>query len=132
MWWNAVRKAGYLNFWHNGAFLCTGAGEGCQWGWRDDRVGAGKIAQVTAGNLILLMSHDDGFHDKEAIPWQPEGVLLCDERCPLEPQDDGDAAICHQVKTVWEGKVEKGWGAERAGTRMRKKETKKGEKIIPK
>lgn len=106
-WRNSVKKAGYLNFRDDRAFLCTGAGEGCQWGWRHDRIGAGEIAQVAAGNLILLMSHDDGFHDKEAIPRQPEGVLLCDERCPLEPQDDGDAAICDQVKAVWEGRVQK-------------------------
>lgn len=97
---NIAKKAGYLNFWNDGAFLCTGAGKGRQRGWRHDRVGAGEVAQVTAGNLILLMSHDDGFHDKEAIPRQPEGVLLCDERCPLKPEDDRDAAICDQVKAV--------------------------------
>lgn len=103
-WRNTVKKAGYLNFWNDGAFLRTGAGEGRQRGWRHDRVGAGKVAQVTAGDLILFMSHDDGFHDKEAVPRQPESVLLCDERCPLEPEDDGDTAICDQVKAVWEGR----------------------------
>jgi hypothetical protein len=46
------------------------------------------------------MSHDDGLHDKEAIPGQPEGVLLCDERRPLEPQDDGETPVCDQVKAV--------------------------------
>lgn len=106
-WRNSVKKAGYLNLWNDGAFLCTGAGEGRQRGRRHDRVGAGEVAQVAAGNLILLMAHDDGFHNKEAIPRQPEGVLLCDERCPLKPQDDGDAAIGDQVKAVREGRVEK-------------------------
>lgn len=103
-WRNTVKKAGYLNFWNDGAFLLTGAGEGRQRGWRHDRIGAGEVAQVTAGDLILFMSHDDGFHDKEAVPRQPESVLLCDERCPLEPEDDGDTAICDQVKAVWEGR----------------------------
>lgn len=106
-WRNSVKKAGYLNFRNDGTFFCTGAGEGCQWGRRQDRVGAGEVAQVTAGNLILLVAHDDGFHDKEAIPRQPEGVLLCDERGPLEPQDDGDAAIRDQVKAVWERRVQR-------------------------
>lgn len=117
-WRNAVKKMGYLNFWNDGAFLCTGAGKGRQCGWRHDRVGAGEVAQVTAGDLILLMSHGDGFHDKEAVPRQPEGVLLCDERCPLETQDDGDAAICDQVKAVWEGRIEK---KRRQGSRKRRK-----------
>lgn len=106
-WRNSVKKAGYLNFWNDGPFFRTGAGERCQWGRRQDRVGAGKVAQVTAGNLILLVAHDDGLHDKEAIPRQPEGVLLCDERGPLEPQGDGDAAIRDQVKAIWEGRVQR-------------------------
>lgn len=101
-WRNALRKAGYLNFRDDGAFFCTGAGEGCQWGWRHNWVGAGEVAQVAAGNFILFMAHDDSFHDKEAVPRQPEGMLLSNERCPLEPQDDGDAAVCDQVKAVWE------------------------------
>lgn len=95
----------YLDFRDNGALLCTGAGKGRQRGRRHDRVGAGEAAQVTAGDLILLVPHDDGFHDEEAIPRQPEGVLLCDEGGPLEPQDDGDAAVGDQVKAVWEGRV---------------------------
>lgn len=64
-WQNAVK---YLNFWHDRSFLCTGAGEGRQWGWRHDWVGAGEVAKVTAGNLILLMPHDNSLHDKETIP----------------------------------------------------------------
>lgn len=105
-WRNAIEKAGYLNFWNNGAFLGTGAGEGRQRGWRHDGVGAGEVAQVTAGNLVLLVPHDDGLHDEEAIPGQPEGVLLRDEGRPLEPQDEGDAAVGDQVEAVWEGRVE--------------------------
>lgn len=119
-WRNAVRKAGYLNFRNDGAFLCTGAGKGCQWGWRHNRVGAGEVAQVAAGNLILFMAHDDGLHDKEAVPRQPEGMLLGDERCPLETQDDGDAAICDQVKAVWEAgglRKREERGARNAGNR---------------
>lgn len=127
-WRNAVRKAGYLNFRNDGAFLCTGAGKGCQWGWRHNRVGAGEVAQVAAGNLILFMAHDDGLHDKEAVPRQPEGVLLGDERCPLEPQDDGDAAICDQVKAVWEA----GGLRKRRKMSSKRKKMEKGEKIIPK
>lgn len=67
-WPDVIEKSGYLDFWDNGSFLSTGASEGCQWGWRDHWVGSGKVAQVTAGDLILLVSHDDGFHDKEAVP----------------------------------------------------------------
>lgn len=133
-WRNTVRKAGYLNFRNDGASLCTGAGEGCQWGWRHNRVGTGEVAQVTAGDLILFMSHDDGFHDEEAIPRQPEGVLLCDERRPLEPQDDGDAPICDQIKAVWEGRVERKQEmmmSRRKKSRRRRK-TGKEEKITPK
>lgn len=116
-WRNTVNKAGYLNFWNDGAFLRTRAGEGRQWGWRHDGVGAREVAQVTAGNLVLLVSHDDGFHDEEAIPRQPESVLLCDERCPLEPEDDGDAAICDQVKAVEGGRGGKQGAAGKAGNR---------------
>lgn len=128
---NTVRKAGYLNFRNNGASLCTGAGEGRQRGWRHDRVGAGEVAQVTAGDLVLFMSHDDGFHDKEAVPRQPEGVLLCDERCPLEPQDDGDAPICDQVKAVWEGRVERKQETmmSRRKKSRRRRKTRKEEKL---
>lgn len=64
-------------------------------------MGAGKAAQVTAGNLIFLVAHGDGFHDEEAIPREPEGVLLGDERCTLEAQDDGNASVGDQVKAVW-------------------------------
>lgn len=71
-------------------------------------MGAGKAAQVTAGNLIFLVAHGDGFHDEEAIPREPEGVLLGDERCTLEAQDDGNASVGDQVKAVW-GQVEKEW-----------------------
>lgn len=122
-----MKSAGYLNFWNDGAFLCTGAGEGRQRGWRHDRVGAGEVAQVTAGNLILFMSHDDGFHDKEAIPRQPEGVLLCDERRPFEPQDDGDAAVCDQVKAVGEGGMQRG-GRESKKQEVRGRRSRRGQK----
>lgn len=137
-WRNSVKKAGYLNLWNDGAFLCTGAGEGRQRGRRHDRVGAGEVAQVAAGNLILLMAHDDGFHNKEAIPRQPEGVLLCDERCPLKPQDDGDAAIGDQVKAVREGRVEKErrgrgrkGGDEEVGEEQRRRKRDRKEKKLP-
>lgn len=112
----------YLDFWDNGALLCTGAGEGRQRGRRHDRVGAGEAAQVTTGNLILLVPHDDGFHDEEAIPRQPEGVLLCDKGGPLEPQDDGDAAVGDQVKAVWEGRVRRRGAAVEGGKGQRKEE----------
>ena len=112
----------YLDFRDNGTLLCTGAGEGCQRGRRHDRVGAGEAAQVTAGDFILLVPHDDGFHDKEAIPRQPQGVLLCDEGGPLEPQDDGDAAVGDQIKAVREGRVRRRGAAARGGERQSKEE----------
>lgn len=99
-WPDIIKKPEYLDLWDNGAFLSTGAGERRQGGWRHHGVGAGEVAQVAAGNLILLVSHDDGFHDKEAVPGQPEGMLLRDEGCPFESQDDGDAAVRDQVKAA--------------------------------
>ena len=45
------------------------------------------------------MPHDDGIHDKEASPWQPESVLLGDEWSALKVQSYGYAPIGHQVKT---------------------------------
>ena len=122
----------YLDFRDNGALLCTGAGEGRQRGRRQDRVGAGEAAQVTAGDLVLLMPHDDGFHDEEAIPRQPEGVLLCDEGGPLEPQDDGDSAVGDQVKAVWEGRVRRRGAAdkEERGRERRKNYTKGSQHLL--
>lgn len=46
------------------------------------------------------MSHDDGLHDKEAIPWQPQCVLLGDEGSPLEVQDNGDPTDGNEIKAV--------------------------------
>lgn len=54
------------------------------------------------------MSHDDGFHDKEAAPGQPEGMLLRDEGCSFESQDDGDAAVSDQVKAAGRGQQQEG------------------------
>lgn len=53
------------------------------------------------------MPHDDGFHDKEAVPGQPEGMLLRDEGCPFESQDDGDAAVRDQVKAAGRGQQQR-------------------------
>lgn len=44
------------------------------------------------------MPHDDGIHDKEASPWQPERVLLGDEWGALKVQRHGDAPVGHQVE----------------------------------
>lgn len=46
------------------------------------------------------MPHDDGFHHEEAIPWQPQRVLLGDEGSPLEVQDDGDPTSGHEIKAA--------------------------------
>lgn len=46
------------------------------------------------------MPHDDGFHDEEAIPGQPQRVLLCDEGSPLEVQDNGDPADGNKIEAV--------------------------------
>jgi len=44
------------------------------------------------------MPHDYGFHHEEAIPRQPQRVLLGDERSPLKVQDNGDPTNGNEVE----------------------------------
>lgn len=44
------------------------------------------------------MPHDYGFHHEEAIPWQPQRVLLGNEGSPLEVQDNGDATNGNEIE----------------------------------
>lgn len=45
------------------------------------------------------MPHDNGVHDKEPSPWQPQSVLLGDEWSALKVQGYGYAPVGHQVET---------------------------------
>lgn len=76
-----------------GASKCSERCRGHHW------AGPGKAAEVTARYVILLVPHDDGIHDKEASPWQPQSVLLGDEWSALKVQGYGYAPVGHQVKT---------------------------------
>lgn len=91
--------SGHLDFGYDGPPFRAGAGECRERSWRHDRAGPGEAAEVTARDVILLVPHDDGIHDKEASPWQPESVLLRDEWSALKVQGYGYAPIGHQVKT---------------------------------
>lgn len=88
----------HLNLWNDVAPLDAGPGERRQRGRQDDGHGTGEAAQVTAGDVIDLVSHHDGVHDKEAPPRQQQGVLLSDERSTLKPQGYGHTPVTHQVK----------------------------------
>jgi len=90
---------GHLDFGYDGAPFRAGAGEGCEWSRGHHGPGPGEAAQVTAGDVVLFVPHDDGIHDKEASPWQPESVLLGDEWGALKVQGYGYAPVGHQVKT---------------------------------
>lgn len=92
-------QGGYLDFGHDGPSFRAGAGKCGQRRRGHQGAGPGKAAEVTAGDVILLVPHDDGVHDKEASPWQPESVLLGDEWRTLKVQGYGYAPIGHQVKT---------------------------------
>lgn len=89
----------HLDFGYNGPPFRAGTSKCCEWSWGNHRAGPGKAADVTARDVILLMPHNDGIHDKEASPWQPECVLLGDEWRALKVKGYGDAPIGHQVKT---------------------------------
>lgn len=92
-------KSSHLDFRYNGPSLRARSSKSSKQSWRHDRTGPGEAAEVTAGNIILLVPHNDGIHDKEASPWQPESVLLGDEWCTLQVQGYSYAPIGHQVKT---------------------------------
>lgn len=92
-------KSGHLDFWNDGAPFKAGAGKCSERSWGHHGAWPGKAAEVTAWDVILLMSHDDGIHDKEASPWQPESMLLGDEWSALKVQGYSYAPIGHQVKT---------------------------------
>lgn len=92
-------KNSHLDFRYNGPSFGAGASKCGERSGGHDRARSGKAAEVTAWDVILLMPHDDGIHDKEAPPWQPESVLLGDEWSTLKVQGYGYAPIGHQVKT---------------------------------
>ena len=94
-----MERGCHLNFGDDGSPLGAGAGEGGERSGGHHWAGPGEAAEVTARDVVLLVPHDDGVHDEEASPWQPEGVLLCDERSTLKAQGDGYTAVGDQVKT---------------------------------
>lgn len=85
----------HLDFWDDGSPLGAGAGKGGEGGRRHHRAGPGEAAEVTARDVVLLVPHDDGIHDEEASPWQPESVLLSDEWSTLKVQGYGYTPIGH-------------------------------------
>lgn len=89
----------HLDLGHDGPPFSAGAGECGERSRGHHGTGPGEAAEVAARDVILLMPHDNGIHDKEASPWQPESVLLGDEWSALKVQGDGYAPIGHQVKT---------------------------------
>lgn len=96
--WNLRGSSGHLDFGDDGSPLGAGAGEGGERSRGHHGAGPGEAAQVAARDVILLVPHDDGIHDEEPSPWQPECVLLGDEWSALKVQGDGDAPVGHQVK----------------------------------
>lgn len=89
----------HLDFRYNGSPFRAGPSKCCERSRGNHGTGPGKAADVTTRDVILLMPHNDGIHDKEAPPWQPECVLLGNERRTLEVEGYGHAPIGHQVKT---------------------------------
>ncbi len=95
----AGEQSSHLDFGYNCPPFRAGACKCREWSWGHHRAGPGEAAEVTARDVIFLMPHDDGIHDKEASPWQPESVLLGDEWSTLKVQGYSYAHIGHQVKT---------------------------------
>lgn len=92
------KNSSHLDLWNNGAPLRAGASKGSEWSWGHQRTRPAKAAEITAGNIIFLMPHDNGIHDKKPSPWQPESMLLGDEWRPLKVQGHCYAPIGHQVE----------------------------------
>lgn len=89
----------HLDFRNDRPPFRAGAGKGGERGRGHHGDGPAETAKVTARDVVLLVPHDDGVHDKETSPWQPQSVLLRDEWSALKVQSDGDAPVGHQVKT---------------------------------
>lgn len=94
----------HLDFGHHCPPFRAGAGEGCERRRRHHRDGPGEAAEVAARDVIFLVPHDNGVHDKEPSPWQPQSVLLSDEWSALKVQSYGYAPVGHQVEA---GKTER-------------------------
>ena len=92
------RGGSYLNFRYNVAPLHAGPSEGGERSGCHHGAGPGEAAQVTAGDVIDLVPHDDCVHDEEAPPRQPQGVLLGDEGSTLKAQGDGHTSAGDQVE----------------------------------
>lgn len=86
-------RSSHLDFGYDGPSFRAGASKRSEWSRGHHWAGSGKAAEVTARDIILLMPHDDGIHDKEASPWQPECVLLGDEWSAFKAQGYGYAPI---------------------------------------
>lgn len=93
-------QSSHLDFRYNGSPFRARASECSERSRGHHRAGPGEAAEVTARDVIFLMPHDDGIHDEEASPWQPESVLLGDEWSTLKVQGYSYASIGHQVKTA--------------------------------
>lgn len=91
-------EVSYLNLRYDVAPLRAGTSEGSERGGCHHRAGPGEAAQVTAGDVVNLVPHDDSVHDEEAAPRQPQRVLLGDEGSALEAKRDGHAAVGDQVE----------------------------------
>lgn len=90
----------YLDFRNDRTFLRAGTCKSRQRGWRDHGVGPGEVTEVTAWDLVLFVPHDYGFHHEEAIPGQPQRMLLGDEGSPLKVQDNGDPTNGDEIEAV--------------------------------
>lgn len=77
-------QCSHLDFGHSVAPLRAGASKCGERRRRHSGTGASEAAQVTARDVIFLVPHDDGIHDKEASPRQPQSVLLSDEWSSLK------------------------------------------------
>lgn len=92
-------RSSHLNFGYNSPSFSARARKCSEGSWGHHGAGASKAADVTAWDVIFLMPHDDGIHDKEASPRHPQSVLLGDEWSALKVQGHSYAPIGHQVKT---------------------------------
>ena len=89
----------YLSLWDDGAFCRPGAEEGGEGRRHHHRVGPQEVAEVTAGDGVLLGLEHQRVHGVEAVPRQPHRALLAQEGGALKVKSQGGTAVRHQVKT---------------------------------
>ena len=63
---NFTQDVPYLNFGDDAAPLRAVPSEGGQGSRQNDWTGPGEAAEVTAGDIVDLMPHDNGVHNEEA------------------------------------------------------------------